>query len=82
MSLVQCFLVWDCHGVQVIPLIDNALFCTPRPEISGTIHEGESAFMLFGIFLQLLKLCGAIQNLGRSSHWNRQYESIITILNS
>ena len=31
--------------------------------LAMTGHEGESAVMLFVVFIQLLKLCGAIHNL-------------------
>ena len=44
------------------------LDCAALRAMTGT--EGDSAVMLFGSFLQLLKLCGAIQNFGRSSFWN------------
>ena len=42
-SLALCLLVWDCHGVQVNQVIHNNICSTPRPEISGTNPEKESA---------------------------------------
>ena len=49
-------LVWDCFGVQMIIIQILSNFALR----AMTGHEGESAVMLFGIFIQLLKLCGAI----------------------
>ena len=56
--LGQCFLVWDCFGVQII--IFQNISCSALRAMTG--HEGESADILFGIVMQHLRVCGAIHN--------------------
>ena len=51
-------LVWDCFVEQVI--VFQILSSSALRAMTGP--EWESAVMLFGFFIQLLKFCGAIYN--------------------
>jgi hypothetical protein len=56
MFLAQCFLVWDCFGVQMIDIhirLSAALRAMTSPET-------ERAVMMLVVFIQLVKLGGAI----------------------
>jgi hypothetical protein len=56
MLLAQCFLVWDCFGVQMIDIhirFSAALRAMTSP-------ERESAVKLLVVFIQFLILCGVI----------------------
>ena len=69
MFLARCFLVGDCFSdgseQVVVQMIDIHIRFSAALR-AMTCSEGESGVILFGFFMQLLKLCGAINNFDYS----------------